>query len=163
MQDQHFPQATNSDLTAAWLVTGLMLATLLAYLIFCHALGNEFKQPLPEAQRLTLRTVFYAIAIVTFPITNLIRYIQLRLNQTMPTVKTDCRNVAKSRYLVTVFVSMSLIASIGIFGLVMFILGDDFNTLYIFVGMSALGLFLYRPKIDELEQIVAALADKTHE
>jgi len=163
MQDQHTPQPTRSNLTAAWLVTGTMLATLLAYLIFCHVLGNEFRQPLPEAQRLTLRTVLYAIAIITFPITNLIRYLQLRLNQTMPMVKTDCRNVAKSRYLATVSVSMSLIASIGIFGLVMFILGDDFNTLSIFIGMSALGLFLYRPKADELEQIVAALADKAHE
>jgi hypothetical protein len=87
--------------------------------------------------------------------TNLLRHIQLRLNQTMPGAKS-----AKSRYLLTVIVSMSLVESIGVFGLVMFLLGDSFNTLYIFIGMSALGMYLYRPKWVEYESIVAALAGR---
>ena len=70
---------------------------------------------------------------------------------------------AKNRYLVTVIVSMSLIESVGIFGFVMFILGDNFNTLYIFSGLSALGLFLYRPKVNEYANIVEALTAQKHE
>jgi hypothetical protein len=110
--------------------------------------------------------------------TNLIRHIQLRLNQTMPNSHSapeidDCMDAggrathgavseAKKRYLVTVIVSMSLIESVGIFGFVMFILGDNFNTLFIFSGLSALGMFLYRPKLDEYARIVEALtAQKT--
>ena len=64
---------------------------------------------------------------------------------------------AKKRYLVTIIVSMSLIESVGVFGFVMFILGDNFNTLYIFSGLSVLGLFLYRPKVNEYAKIVEAL------
>jgi len=50
-----------------------------------------------------------------------------------------------------------LIESVGIFGFVMFILGDNFNTLYIFSGLSALGMFLYRPQMDEYARIIEAL------
>jgi hypothetical protein len=138
-----------------WLVVGLVLVTLMIYLSICHQFGHDLQEPLPEARRTTFRAVFYALAIVAFPITNLIRYIQLRLNQTMPGNKP-----AKSRYLLTVIVSMLLVEGVGVLGFVMFMLGDGFNTLYIFTGLSALGLYLYRPKQDEYIAIVDALADR---
>jgi hypothetical protein len=188
------PEQLKSDLILPWFIQGFMLAMLLAYIIVCIVFGDQIQQPLPEAQRVLIRTILYVVAIVTFPMTNLIRYIQLRLNQTMPYSHSaqgtldsmdagvtalgkgklesfleqrsrakDGRVVeAKKRYLVTVIVSMSMIESVGIFGFVMFILGDNFNTLYIFSGLSALGLFLYRPKADEYARVVEALsAQKT--
>jgi len=153
------------DLVLPWVIVGMMAAMLAAYIIICHTLGGQLQQPLPDAQRVLIRTVFYAIAIMTFPLTNLIRHIQLRLNQTMPYSQTSNGTVAvaKSRYLVTVIVSMSLIEVVGIFGLVMFMLGDGFNTLYIFTGLSALGMFLYRPKADEYLEIIDAIAAQQHE
>jgi hypothetical protein len=156
LQTVRLPLKTEQhELSPHWLVVGTMLMTLLAYLFICHQYGHELKEPLPEDRRVFIRTVFYALAIVAFPITNLIRHIQLRLNQTMPGDKS-----AKSRYLLTVIVSMMLIEGIGVLGFVMFMLGDDFNTLYIFTGLSALGLYLYRPKMAEYDRIVEALADK---
>jgi hypothetical protein len=154
-----------SDLILPWVIVGMMLIMLVTYIGVCHTLGGRIQQPLPEAQRILIRTVFYVIAIATFPLTNLIRHIQLRLNQTMPS--SDAVHgviaVAKSRYLVTVIVSMSLIEVVGVFGLVMFVLGDNFNTLYIFTGLSALGLFLYRPKTDEYSEIIEAITAQNHE
>lgn len=133
----------------------MMLMTLMVYLSICHQFGHELQAPLPEARRTVIRTVFYALAIIAFPITNVVRHIQLRLNQTMPGNKP-----AKSRYLLTVIVSMLLVEGVGLLGFVMFMLGDGFNTLYIFTGLSALGLYLYRPKQDEYGQIVEALANR---
>ena len=127
---------------------------LVAYVIVCIIFGDQIQEPLPEAQRVLIRTILYVVAIVTFPMTNLIRHIQLRLNQTMPYSHDTPGMEAKKRYLVTIIVSMSLIESVGVFGFVMFILGDNFNTLYIFSGLSALGMFLYRPKVDEYAKIV---------
>jgi hypothetical protein len=140
-----------ADLILPWIIVIMMLVTLAAAIIACHIAGGQLQQHLPHDQRELIRTILYAVAIVTFPLTNLIRHIQLRLNQTMPGDKP-----AKNRYLLTVTVSAALIESVGIFGFVMFILGDDFNTLYIFTGLSALGLFLYRPKPDEYYDIVEA-------
>lgn len=158
MQGQVEREQLKSDLILPWVVVGVMLAMLAAYIIVCHIIGDQLQRPLPEDQRVLIRSVFYVVAIVTFPMTNLIRHIQLRLNQTMPS-----DNPAKSRYLVTIIVSMSLIEIVGIFGFIMFILGDGFNTLYIFTGLSALGLFLYRPKPDEYVEIIEAMAERKHE
>jgi hypothetical protein len=170
-----------SDLILPWIIVGMMLVMLAAYVIVCHVMGGQLQHPLPEAQRVLIRTVFYVIAIVTFPLTNLIRHIQLRLNQTMPTphathgaVTDDCMDAggrvthgavteAKSRYLATVIVSMALVEVVGVFGLVMYVFGDGFNTLYIFTGLSALGLFLYRPKVAEYSEIIDAIAAQNHE
>lgn len=157
------PEQLKSDLFLPWVIAGIMLAMLGVSVIVCQTIGDQLQQPLPEAQRVLIRTLFYAVAIVTFPTTNLIRHIFLRLNQTMPYSHAAHENEAKKRYLVTVIVSMSLIESVGVFGFVMFILGDNFNTLYIFSGLSALGLFLYRPKVDEYASIIEALAAQKHE
>jgi hypothetical protein len=151
MQAQVEPKSLVSDLFLPWVVVVMMSIMLIIIFMMGLFMGDQIQQPLPEDSRILIRTIFYVVSIVTFPSTNLIRHIQLRLNQTMPGPST-----AKNRYLVTVIVSMALIESIGIFGLVMFIFGDGFNTLAIFIGMSALGLFLYRPKLNEYTQIVEA-------
>ena len=156
------PEQLKTDLILPWIIVGIMLAMLAAFLVVCITFGDQIQQPLPEAQRVLIRTILYVVAIVTFPLTNLLRHIQLRLNQTMPYSSTAPGDVAKNRYLVTVIVSMALIESVGVFGFVMFVLGDNFNTLYIFSGLSALGMFLYRPKVDEYARIVEAFtAQKT--
>jgi F0F1-type ATP synthase membrane subunit c/vacuolar-type H+-ATPase subunit K len=162
-----------SDLVLPWVIVGIMLVMLAANIIVCHVLGGALQQQLPEAQRELFRTIFYVVAIVTFPLTNLIRHIQLRLNQTMPcsdkasrihnNLDTKAVQEAKARYLVTVIVSMALIEVVGVFGLVMFLWGDGFNTLYIFTGLSALGLFLYRPKIEEYIEILDSISAQKNE
>lgn len=150
------PEQLKADLILPWVIFGIMLVILAALLIVCLLLGEQIQQPLPEAQRVLIRTIFYVVAIITFPLTNLIRYIQLRLNQTMPFSQGTVAE-AKRRYLVTIIVSMSLIESVGFFGFVMFILADNVNTLYILLGLSALGLFLYRPKVEEYARIIERL------
>ncbi len=165
MGNQVEREQLKSDLILPWAMVGMMLVMLVTYIVICQVMGGRLQQPLPEAQRVLIRTVFYVIAIATFPLTNLIRHIQLRLNQTMPCSRTanGAVAIAKSRYLVTIIVSMALVEVVGVFGLVMFILGDGFNTLYIFTGLSALGLFLYRPKADEYAEIIEAIAAQNHE
>ena len=157
------PEPLKSDLFLPWTIVGVMGVMLAAMLAAGIIIGDPLQQPLPEDQRVLVRTILYVIAIVTFPLTNLLRHIQLRLNQTMPYTGATPQNEAKKRYLVTVIVSLSLIESVGIFGLVMFILVDNFNTLFIFTGLSALGFFLYRPKAHEYDSIIEALAAQKHE
>lgn len=156
-------QALNADLKLPWLIVGMMLVTLLTYLVICFTLGSELQEPLPEITRVKIRTALYIIAIVTFPMTNLIRHIQLKLNQTMPLTQANYRAEAKKRYLLTIIVSMAAVESIGVFGFLLFMFGDGVNNLIIFTVLSALGMFLYRPKLDEYSYIVELLAAKTHE
>ena len=153
MTDQNL--STQSQLRPHWLVVGFLLVLLIAYNLVCHVWGAELRINLDEAQRELFRSVFYGVAIILFPLTNLLRFILIRLNQTMPGDKP-----AKQRYFVTTTVALLLIETVAVFGFVMFILGDDFNTLYIFSVLGALGLFLHRPKIEELAAIDYALSAK---
>lgn len=148
----------NSDLLLPWLVTGAMLLMVLVYLLICIVMGEQLQQHWPENQRILIRTVFYVCAIIAFPFTNLIRHVQLRLNETMPGDKP-----AKNRYLLTIIVSMALIESVGVLGFVLFLLGDGYNSLYIFTGLSVLGVYLYRPKLDEYSRIIEALDVKKNQ
>ena len=70
------PVQLKSDLFLPWLIQGVLLASLVVYVIVCITLGDQIQQPLPEAQRVLIRTILYVVAIVTFPMTNLLRYIQ---------------------------------------------------------------------------------------
>ncbi|MFW5443937.1 MAG: hypothetical protein ACKE51_06500 [Methylococcaceae bacterium] len=141
-----------SDLTPHWVIAGMMLCMLIAYNIVCHTVGVEIQIKMAEEQRIFVRTVFYFVAIIMFPVVSLLRHILLRLNQTMPG-----DNPAKNRYLVTIIVTMSAIEIVSVFGFIMFVFGDGYNTLYIFSVLGALGIFLHRPQEEEYKQIIEAL------
>lgn len=142
-----------NNLTPHWLVCAVMLILLAVYNLICHLWAGEIRLDVPESDRILIRTTLYIIAIILFPLTNLIRHIFLRLNQTMPGEKN-----AEQRYLVTIIVTQSMIEAVSLFGPLMFLLGDDFNTLYIFTLLGVLGIYLHRPKQADLEDITTALS-----
>ncbi len=144
--------AAKNDLNPHWMVAIAVSLSVIAYLSVCHFLGSEIQIPVDESRRVLIRTVLYALAIVIFPVTSLLRFILLRLNQTMPGDRP-----AKNRYLLTILLTQAMVEAIALFGLLMFVLGDDYNTLYIFSSMAALGVFLHRPKLEEYSAIKARL------
>lgn len=147
-----------SDLTLHWVVVSMMLIMIISYNVICLLLGDEIQIFIVEDQRILIRTILYIISIILFPLANLVRHIMLRLNHTMPGNRS-----AKSRYFITTLVTLMSIEIVGVFGLLMFVLGDDYNTLYIFSLLAVLGVFLHRPRMQEYRQIIEALALKNEE
>lgn len=145
-----------SNLTLHWTIVAMMLIILIAYNLICHSLGTEIQINMAEDQRILIRTIFYIITIILFPLVSLVRHILLRLNQTMPG-----NNPPKKRYLLTITVTLFLIETVGFFGFIMFILGDGYNTLYIFSALAALGVFVHRPRLEEYIEITNALKIRT--
>lgn len=146
------------DLFLHWAVFAALLASLGVSAYLGYSLGAPLRADPATAEPVLLRSVFYALAIITFPLAKLLRHIGLRLNQTMPTPTP-----AKSRYLANVVVSLALSESIGIYGLVLALLGDTLNSLWIFTFLAALAMFLYRPRASEYRSIVDALqGDREH-
>ena len=60
------------------------------------------------------------------------------------------------QYIPAVITTLALAESIGIYGLLLFLLGGDFKTLYTFIIVSALAMIFYRPKREELERLALA-------
>ncbi len=135
-----------------WLIVTVMVLTVFASLLICEYQGAKIQFRFDESMREFLRSVFYLMAIITFPVTSLFRHVLLRLNQTMPGDKP-----ARIRYLVTIIMTQVMIESVAVLGVLMFVLGDGYNTLYIFNVMALLGFFLHRPKKEEYVKIVAEL------
>lgn len=144
-----------SELNLHWLVFFSMSLTLIAYIVIAYWLGQEIQFNYAEDKRIFIRTVFYAVTIATMPLINLLRHILLTLNKTMLGTTP-----AKLRYLITLIVCLALVETIGLFGFIMYVLGDGSNTLYIFCIVAALGLFINRPKQDEYNEIVDALQQR---
>ena len=141
-----------SELTLHWVIVGIMLSLLIIYNVICHIMGAEIQINMAEEQRVFIRTILYVVTIALFPFSNLLRHILLKLNHTMPG-----DNPAKKRYLTTTLITLLSIEIVGAFGFIMFILGDGYNTLYIFTTLGVLGIFLHCPREQEYDQIIEAL------
>ena len=141
-----------ADLLLPWIMTSAMLFMIAVYVFICLFFGNEIRLADSVEPPVLIRSILYIVAIVTFPFTNLLRHIMLRLNQTMPG-----DTPARTRYLITILVSLSMAESLGIYGLVLFLLGDEVNSLYIFSILAVLAMYLYRPKLEEYTEIAEAL------
>ncbi len=142
-------QQLQADLLLAGIIRAIGLMSLLAMVAVCHIYAQQIQLGFDEQDRVWIRSVLYVVAITTFPIMKFVRHVLLRLNRTMSGDMS-----AKFRYLITIVVSMLVAESIGLYGFIMYILGDSFNTLYIFIVLSALAMFLYRPQIDEYRLVV---------
>jgi hypothetical protein len=62
-----------------------------------------------------------------------------------------------AKYTTAMMVSLALSESIGIYGFVLFLLGDDLQTPFIFNGIAATAMYFYRPKREELETLAIAM------
>lgn len=147
-----------SPIFLPWFITSIIIVLLSVNVAFAHF--YHWQNPLTDDERIFWRTVFYILTILLLPLTNLLRHIFFRLNQTMPLLEfANLERVVKTRYTLTVSVSMLSMSIIGSFGSVMFYLGDGFNTLHILTIVAGLGIFLYRPKINEYQQILNTLTE----
>lgn len=129
-----------------------MFCLIIATNIICHLWGEQIQINWEASDRMQLKSILYTVTVFLFPLVNLIRYILIRLNQTMPGDKS-----AKQRYFETILCCIALIEIVGLFGLLMYVLGEDYSTLYIFSILAILGLYLHMPKLNEYQTISNAL------
>ena len=138
-------QQLQSDLVTAGIIRAASLMSLMALLVICHIYTDKIQIGLDEQQRIILRTVFYVVALLTFPVLKFVRHVMLRLQRN--------KKSPKSRYLLAITVTMIISESIGIYGFIMYVLGDSYNTLYIFIMLSALAMFLHKPDKEEYKAL----------
>ncbi len=144
-------QQEQADLLLAGVVRGFSLLVLGILISLCHVYADVIQLNWAEQDRVWIRTVFYIVAMLTFLVMKFVRHVSLQLNL-KPSEKS-----AKSRYLKTVIVSMLIAESIGLYGFIMFRLGDGLNTVYIFSILAALAMFLHRPKVEEYRMILQSI------
>ena len=150
-----------------WIIWAAMLGSLFIYVFICHQWGDGIRKSIsPDLPLDLIRKILYGIAIVTLVMTHFIRKLMLSggsgpsgpKSLEPPVLSNQPSPLAK--YTIAMFISLALCESIGIYGFVLFLLGDYLKTLHIFIGISALGMFYYRPKREDLETLATAMQAK---
>jgi len=160
-------EAIEKGLRVLWIIWAAMLASLLIYVFICHQIGEEIRRTAsPDFPTAQLKNILYVAVIGTLFLTYFLRKLILSSrfsNSDHKLIKpeTDSNQpLFLAKYTKAMIVSLALSESIGIYGLVLFLIGDSFQTLYIFTGISAAAMIFYRPKKEDLETLTIAIHTK---
>ena len=152
-----------NKLFVMWIIWGGMVGSLAIYVVICNLIGDQIRRPIGPSFPLTLlRNILFGVSIVTLIATHFIRKLILKKPSGGPESASASQpsphNIDKTspKYIVAMIISLVLCESVGIYGLVLFFLGGSFQAMYTFMIISAVGMFYYRPKRDEIETLYHA-------
>ena len=147
------------QLQILWIIWAGMLVSLVVYVLICLLGGDVIRRSASSLPLDLMRDILYGIAILTVMLTHFLRNFILggRSGDSdpmslQPPSPSD-QSAVVGKYVTAMIVSLALSESIGIYGLVLFLLGADLKTVFIFNGIAALAMFIYRPKREELERL----------
>ncbi len=156
-------KAIDKGMKTLWLIWATMLGSLLTYIIIYYQLGEGFKSGggtgLPFG---LLRKICAVMAMGALLTGYYLRRSTLKGRSGAARSAMVRRAAALNQppfvthYTAIVIVSLACAESVGIYGLVLFLLGGGSKTLYIFIAVSALAMVFYRPKREEMEKLAMA-------
>jgi hypothetical protein len=155
------------QLDKAWVIIriiwGVLMGSLAVYLLVGISMKDQLKPMGAGFPIETLKIVLFAMSILTFFIIYFIRKAMLQISISgsaspfMQNASTQIQNPAAGKYLYAIIVAMALSESMGVYGLVLFFLSKDPGVLYQFIVMSAISMFYYRPRKEELLQLAVEM------
>jgi hypothetical protein len=142
-------------LNLIWVV---LLCILTFYLIFALLFKRNFKPSNENVSTIEfLRWALYLISVATFGVIYFLRKMLMtskrRLTGWTEPTKAQ-QNPAIVRYSTAVVFSLAISESIGIYGLALFFMGGEKIDLISLVILSATAMILYRPKREELLEML---------
>ena len=133
---------------------------LFIYVIVCHAAaGGDFRNEISDVPLELMRNILFGVSIIVLSLAYFIRRRIVSVEPggiiNRPSGPSSTHNLALflPKYTAAILVSSALSEAVGIFGLVLFLLGDSFQNLYLFIGISAIALIYFRPKKEEIEKM----------
>ncbi len=145
------------------IIWGAMLFSLVSYLFICHRLKENMQPgvsadfPLALFRNLLLLVSAGAFFVAVFMRGTLLKVKPGDASATSPQLSQSQQHPATGRYLSAIIVSLALSESIGIYGLVIWFMSMDFQSLYLFVSISAFAMIYFRPKMEELTNLTKAM------
>ena len=157
-------EAIHKGMLTLWVIWAAMLGSLIIYIFVCHQLGEEIRRGFEESgfPLELFRNILYSVVAVELIMIYYLRKFMLKGRTSAAKADMPDRSSSLNKlpfvgqYTAIVIISLAIADSIGIYGLVLFLLGGDFKTLYIFIIVSVLAMIFYRPKREELEKLAMA-------
>lgn len=146
----------DAGLKVILVIWGAILASLGVYLVVCIYLQESLHiNTAPDLPLDTLKYALLGVSCVTLCVVPFLRKSMMRPNK--PAAKagfaTSIQHPAIGKYTVVTVVTLAMLESIGIYGVVLFLLSKDTMTLYLFLMISAGSMIYFRPRKEELVNI----------
>ena len=152
-----------TELDKAWtmirIIWSVLVGSLGVYLLVCISVQDTLAPLSPGLPIAAMRVIFFGMAMVTVIGTSYLRKAMLQISESDPSAVLARRHQqpAAGKYLTAIIVAMALCESIGIYGVVLFLLSKDAISLYLFILISATAMYYYRPRKEELMQIAVEM------
>ncbi|MCJ7772944.1 MAG: hypothetical protein MUP22_07410 [Desulfobacterales bacterium] len=150
-------EAIDKGLIVQWIIWTAMLISLFFYVLICHLAGDQIRQNTnPDFPLELFRRILYVVAIIEIFIAYFLRKFMLNVRighislMSLNSSLSSNQPAFMGRYTVAMLIALAISESIGIYGMILYFLGDSFNTLYTFIGVAAISMFFYRPKKEEI-------------
>ncbi len=154
-------------------IWGAFLSALVIYVIICHQISLLNESTDMGFDGTTLLIIKITLAVIAFW-SLVVAYFMRKFMLTIPPMgsKTSfiqqilisiaqplayIQHQAVTKYMAATMLSIAFSESVGIFGLILFLISGEFITLYIFVIVAAIALYFFRPKFEELERLAIDL------
>ncbi|MGE4560022.1 MAG: hypothetical protein AB7E77_07465 [Desulfobulbus sp.] len=132
-----------------------LFASLLVYVFIAPMLFDTTRVSFSTESYRTLRMALFGCAVLTLVITWFVRKYLLSTPQGKQP-ENSSQHPAVARYLSVMMVAMGMSEAIGVYGLVLYVLGKNNHDLYLLTLLSAGSMLLYFPKREE----ILALAER---
>jgi len=131
-----------------------LLMSLGIYLFVGFRVGTNLQSLVNEDTFGILRTVLYAMAFAILIATRYIRKLIMSGKSRVSQPAQALEYLALQKYSAATIVALAMSESIGIYGLILFFLGKNSTDLYLLILISAAAMVMYRPRKDEMLNLV---------
>ncbi|MDO8723633.1 MAG: hypothetical protein Q7J31_15610 [Syntrophales bacterium] len=127
-----------------------MLMSVVIYLFVGLYVEPNFRSPMEKDAFAILRNVLYGVAFIMLIATRYVRRLILSGKGKYQQSSQTSQHPALQRYSIAMIAATAMSEAIAIFGLILYFLGKNRMDLYLLILVSALAIFMYRPRRDEV-------------
>ncbi len=127
-----------------------MLGSLAIYVIIGLRIGPNIQVSMDKSTFGVIKTVLYLFTLIIIIITRYVSRFIISGKGRYGQPTQNFQPLTLQTYTTAIIVAWALLECIGIFGLILFLLGKNRMDLYLLIMISAAAMLWYRPKKDEL-------------
>lgn len=131
-----------------------LLMSLAVYLVVAIQVGTNVQASINEETLRILRTVLYLMAVAILIATRYVRNLIMSGKSQASLPAQALESLALQKYSAATIVALAMSESIGVYGLILFFLGKNSTDLYLLILISAAAMVVYRPRKDEMLNLV---------
>jgi F0F1-type ATP synthase membrane subunit c/vacuolar-type H+-ATPase subunit K len=143
-------QDVNRVMAVLKIIWMALLGSLALYVVVGRLAAPDLAFTVGDEAFRMLRIALYALGSATLLAAGYVRRLILGAGERSVGPDPDRRASLPQRYSSAVIASLAMSESIGIYGLVLFLLGKNATDLYLPAGISAAAMFYFRPRKDKL-------------